>query len=87
MSGYISRFLARFRTSGLINAFAAAIVAVSALSAPAFAQTQLLNVSYDPTRELYQQINRAFMPIGRRKRARSSPSTSRMAALAAKRAQ
>lgn len=28
---------------------------------PAYAQTQLLNVSYDPTRELYQDYNQAFI--------------------------
>ena len=28
---------------------------------PAFAQTTILNVSYDPTRELYQQFNAAFV--------------------------
>ena len=27
---------------------------------PAFAQTSLLNVSYDPTRELYKDYNAAF---------------------------
>ena len=31
-----------------------------ALSVPAIAQTTLLNISYDPTRELYQDINAAF---------------------------
>ena len=31
-----------------------------ALSVTGFAQTQLLNVSYDPTRELYVQLNAAF---------------------------
>lgn len=29
-------------------------------AAPASAQTTLLNVSYDPTRELYRQINELF---------------------------
>ena len=29
-------------------------------SAPALAQVKLLNVSYDPTRELYQDVNKAF---------------------------
>src|SRR5262245_13209875 len=33
---------------------------VLAFSASAFAQKQLLNVSYDPTRELYQDIGAAF---------------------------
>jgi sulfate/thiosulfate-binding protein len=31
------------------------------LASVAFAQTQLLNVSYDPTRELYRDINAAFI--------------------------
>lgn len=31
-----------------------------AVAAPAFAQVSLLNVSYDPTRELYQDFNAAF---------------------------
>ncbi|WP_375459552.1 sulfate ABC transporter substrate-binding protein [uncultured Enterovirga sp.] len=40
-----------------------AIVAVFAL--PAVAQTPLLNVSYDPTRELYRDINAAFAKVWR----------------------
>jgi sulfate transport system substrate-binding protein len=32
-----------------------------AVLTPAYAQTQLLNVSYDPTRELYQDYNQAFI--------------------------
>jgi sulfate/thiosulfate-binding protein len=39
---------------------AIALLALSA-TAPALAQTTLLNVSYDPTRELYRDINRAFV--------------------------
>jgi sulfate/thiosulfate transport system substrate-binding protein len=35
-------------------------VAVVGLAATAFAQQSLLNVSYDPTRELYQEFNAAF---------------------------
>ena len=35
-------------------------VAVGAASTPASAQSELLNVSYDPTRELYRDINAAF---------------------------
>lgn len=38
-----------------------ALVLLLAASATATAGTQLLNVSYDPTRELYQQINPAFI--------------------------
>jgi sulfate transport system substrate-binding protein len=38
-----------------------AVAAVLALTAlPAWADTTLLNVSYDPTRELYQDVNKAF---------------------------
>src|SRR5690349_3110008 len=44
------------RTISLSIAIAAAIVPNAAPAAPA----ELLNVSYDPTRELYQQINAAF---------------------------
>ena len=33
---------------------------LSALITPAFADVSLLNVSYDPTRELYQDVNKAF---------------------------
>jgi len=35
-------------------------LAAAAIAAPAFADTTLLNVSYDPTRELYQDYNAAF---------------------------
>ncbi len=38
----------------------AACLAVASLAVPASAQTELLNVSYDPTRELYKDINAAF---------------------------
>ena len=37
-----------------------AVLAAAAVPAAAGAPTQLLNVSYDPTRELYQDINAAF---------------------------
>jgi sulfate/thiosulfate-binding protein len=43
------------------NALAVACVAITALFAPAAsAEVTLLNVSYDPTRELYQDFNAAF---------------------------
>lgn len=45
-----------FRRISLWIALAAALVPAPARAAP----TELLNVSYDPTRELYQQINAAF---------------------------
>jgi sulfate/thiosulfate transport system substrate-binding protein len=37
------------------------LVAVAALAATTSAQVSLLNVSYDPTRELYQDLNAAFI--------------------------
>ena len=37
-----------------------AVTALAALQAKTFAQASLLNVSYDPTRELYQDFNAAF---------------------------
>lgn len=37
------------------------LLAALALAAPATAQTSLLNVSYDPTRELYADFNKAFI--------------------------
>jgi sulfate/thiosulfate-binding protein len=43
----------------VFRALAASIVAALALSAQA-AEVSLLNVSYDPTRELYQDVNQAF---------------------------
>ena len=39
----------------------AAFAATHPLAAPAVAQTVLLNVSHDPTRELYRDINQAFI--------------------------
>jgi sulfate/thiosulfate transport system substrate-binding protein len=53
-------------------ALAAAALAVAAVSpAPARAQTALLNVSYDPTRELYREINRAFAQMWKAKSGQS----------------
>jgi len=37
-----------------------AILTILAIALPAHAETELLNVSYDPTRELYRAINAAF---------------------------
>lgn len=54
-----------------LSAFAA-LIAVSAVSMPlqAPAAQTLLNVSYDPTRELYKEFNEAFAGIGRLRRVR-----------------
>ena len=49
---------ARRRFSTAIAALA--ITAITGFSAPAFADTTLLNVSYDPTREFYKEFNEAF---------------------------
>lgn len=39
----------------------APLVGMVAMAPAAHADTSLLNVSYDPTRELYQEINEAFI--------------------------
>ena len=44
-----------------IRRFALAALASALIAGPAAAATQLLNVSYDPTRELYQAYNAAFI--------------------------
>jgi sulfate/thiosulfate transport system substrate-binding protein len=44
----------------LLTAAASTVLAASISVAPAFADKTLLNVSYDPTRELYKAINDAF---------------------------
>ncbi len=49
----------RRRTSSL--SIATALLGLSlTVSAPARADATILNVSYDPTRELYQEFNAAF---------------------------
>ena len=45
------------RTIGLLSA---CLVSALMAAGPAVAQTELLNVSYDPTRELYKDINAVF---------------------------
>lgn len=51
----------RKTTTAWTGAIAAAVVCALGLAGtPAIAQTTLLNVSYDPTRELYQEFNAAF---------------------------
>lgn len=53
---------AKSRNAVLRRALGAAALALAA-AAQAHADTALLNVSYDPTRELYEQINQAFAPV------------------------
>ncbi|MET1079808.1 MAG: sulfate ABC transporter substrate-binding protein [Pseudomonas sp.] len=43
-----------------LRRFALAALATSLFAGPTLAATELLNVSYDPTRELYQEYNAAF---------------------------
>jgi sulfate/thiosulfate-binding protein len=56
----MSKPLSRPLRAGLLLLFAAT-VSIGPGTHPAQAQTQLLNVSYDPTRELYREINAAFI--------------------------
>ena len=53
---------------------------------PAAASTTLLNVSYDPTRELYVEFNKAFAEYWKTQGGETCGSTSRMAARASRRA-
>ena len=57
-----------------------------AIRSAAAADPALLNVSYDPTRELYRDINRAFVAAWQERPGSASPSASRMAARARRRA-
>ena len=50
----------RFFSRRVFNATAAAVLASAALGASAQQAVTLLNVSYDPTRELYAEFNTAF---------------------------
>jgi sulfate/thiosulfate-binding protein len=56
--------------------FAAAILGLGIVVAPTFAATTLLNVSYDPTRELYAQYNKEFARRQSRLPHNSAPYTS-----------
>jgi sulfate/thiosulfate-binding protein len=53
--------VAHRRTKWAFACLIAAIAALPFLAPAARAQTVLLNVSYDPTRELYREINQAFV--------------------------
>jgi sulfate transport system substrate-binding protein len=44
----------------VVSMMTSAVLETAALDTSAFAQTDLLNVSYDPTREFYREYNRAF---------------------------
>ncbi|MFX6774637.1 sulfate ABC transporter substrate-binding protein, partial [Acinetobacter baumannii] len=51
--------MSHHRRTGRLGLIASLIL--SAAAAPAVAETTLLNVSYDVTRELYKEINPAFI--------------------------
>jgi sulfate/thiosulfate transport system substrate-binding protein len=74
--------MARLRT--LAAAAALLIGGLYGGTGAAWADTTLLNVSYDPTRELYQEVNKALRPSGRRSTASGSPSACRTAAPASR---
>ena len=57
-----------------------------AITTFAHGQTVLLNVSYDPTRELYKEINAVFADDWKARPARPSASRMSMAAPASRRA-
>ena len=57
---HATRHEAGGRRTCLALAVVGALLGVPAMTAAASAQTTLLNVSYDPTRELYRDINAAF---------------------------
>ncbi len=59
----------------IVGALLFALLAV----APASSEISILNVSYDPTRELYQEFNPPSPATGRKKRAKRSKFNSRMA--------
>jgi sulfate/thiosulfate transport system substrate-binding protein len=62
----LERFHPRLRISWLnvigVVAIVAAATAIVVKNAPATGSNQILNVSYDPTRELYAAIDEAFIP-------------------------
>jgi sulfate/thiosulfate transport system substrate-binding protein len=62
----LERFHPRLRISWLnvigVVAIVAAATAIVVKNAPATGSNQILNVSYDPTRELYAAIDKAFIP-------------------------
>ena len=71
----------RFRsTLAAVAAIGFTMVAASAV----LADTTLLNVSYDPTRELYKAVNEAFAKDWQAKTGEESPSSSPTAAPASR---
>jgi sulfate transport system substrate-binding protein len=58
----------------IIKSVAAALVLAQAASLAHAADISLLNVSYDPTRELYADYNKAFAKYWKESPATTSPS-------------
>ena len=48
---------------GRLTSFVLGALALAATGGTASAQVKLLNVSYDPTRELYVDVNKAFAQL------------------------
>ncbi|CAM5570989.1 ABC transporter permease OS=Stutzerimonas stutzeri OX=316 GN=UF78_16790 PE=3 SV=1 [Stutzerimonas stutzeri] len=67
-----------------IRRFALAALASALLAGPAVAAESLLNVSYDPTRELYVEFNQAFNKHWEARATSRSRSSSPMAARASR---
>jgi len=63
-----------------IRTLSLSLIASALFAAPALAQTTLLNVSYDPTRELYVEYNKAFNSTGPPRAMKPSPFSSPTAA-------
>ena len=54
-------FGSALRMRAVTTALSVTVLATLGSVAPAISQTTLLNVSYDPTRELYREVNEAFI--------------------------
>ena len=54
-------------SASFLNRTACVVLLAAAVTSNSLAQSQLLNVSYDPTRELYQEFNKAFADYWSRK--------------------
>ena len=63
-----------------------ALLLILMITVAAHAQTTLLNVSYDPTRELYKALNQAFAADWKAKTGETVTIRSRTAARASRRA-
>ena len=70
LTTFLLRLFARARAARVLHPSRSALVGVAALvltSGAAWAQTQLLNVSYDPTRELHRDLSQEFARMWKEK--------------------